>query len=153
MTSCSNTQAPLSDDGIRYCASNLATLHELSVTDLSCINTTSIQELRQALRQSVGLAQHLLSNLRLIATTMAVDHDCLRQQRNQEWTTLQIAHNHVTQHKAEIQQLQIRNQETTTESNTYQDRIITLQHELNHEYANTEALWAAAAAAGTASGQ
>jgi hypothetical protein len=48
-----------------------------------------------------------------------------------------------------MQQLQTRNQETTTESNTNQDRFTTLQNELNYESANTEALWSAAATAAT----
>jgi ABC-type taurine transport system ATPase subunit len=53
-------------------------LNNLSVIDLSSINTTSIQELHQPLAQSVGLAKHLLVNPRLTATTKAVDRDCLR---------------------------------------------------------------------------
>jgi hypothetical protein len=49
VTSCSNTAAPLSDDGLHHSTSNLGTLNDLSVTDLSHIDTTSIQELCQAL--------------------------------------------------------------------------------------------------------
>jgi hypothetical protein len=56
----------------------------------------------------------------------------------------------VTQYEVEIQQLQTRNQETTTEFNAYQDRITTLQNELNHKCANAEVLQAAVAAAGAA---
>jgi hypothetical protein len=52
----------------------------------------------------------------------------------------------VTQCEAEIQQLQTRNQATTTESNAYQDRITTLQNELNYKHANAEALQAVAVA-------
>jgi hypothetical protein len=62
----------------------------------------------------------------------------------------QIEQTHVTQHDAEIQQLKTRNQETTTEANVYQDRITTLQNELNLEHANAEALGAPAAAVGAA---
>jgi hypothetical protein len=60
MTSNSNTSVPLSDDGLYYSANDLASLNDLPVTDLSCIKTTSIQELYQAFAQSVELAQHLL---------------------------------------------------------------------------------------------
>jgi hypothetical protein len=62
MTSCSKTPVPLSDDGLHYSSNHLATLNDRSVTDLSYIDTTTIQELHQALAQSVGLAQHLLAN-------------------------------------------------------------------------------------------
>jgi hypothetical protein len=75
----SNTPVPLSNDGLGYSASNLAILNNFSVNDLSRINATSIQELRQALGQSVVLAQHLLKNSRLTATAMVVDYNCLRQ--------------------------------------------------------------------------
>jgi hypothetical protein len=84
MTSGSNIPAPLSDNGLYYSASNLATLNDLSVTNLSRIDTTSIQELRQALGQSVVLVQHLLRNSWLIVTVMVVDGDYNRQQCNQE---------------------------------------------------------------------
>jgi hypothetical protein len=57
---------------------------------------------------------------------MVVDCDRLRQQRNQEQMAGQIAQTHVIQRDAQIQQLQTRNQETTAESNAYQDRITTL---------------------------
>jgi hypothetical protein len=146
----SNTLAPLSDDGLRYSANDLTTLNNLSVTNLSHIDSSFNQELHQALGQSVALVQHLLGNPRLTATTMVVDCDHLRQQRNQEQTAWQVAQNLVRQCVAEIQQLQTRNQETTAESNAYQDRITILQNELNHECANVEALWTVAAAAGTA---
>jgi hypothetical protein len=79
MTTHSNTPVPLSNDGLRYSTNGLVTLKYLSVTDLSCIDTTSIQELYQALTQSVGLTQHLLANPWLIAITMEVDHDYFRQ--------------------------------------------------------------------------
>jgi hypothetical protein len=96
MTSHTNTCVPRSDDGLRYSDSNLTTLNNLSVTDQSCIDTTSMQELCQALTQSVGLAQHLLANPQLIAAFMAVDHDHLRQQQNQEHMAQQIVQTHVT---------------------------------------------------------
>jgi hypothetical protein len=51
ITSSSNTPVPLSNEGLRYSANDLVTLNDLFVTDLSCINTTSIQELHQALAQ------------------------------------------------------------------------------------------------------
>jgi hypothetical protein len=57
---------------------------------------------------------------------MAVDRDRLKQQYYQEQTAKQIAQTYVIQWDAEIQQLKIRNQETTTESIAYQDRITTL---------------------------
>jgi methanogenic corrinoid protein MtbC1 len=81
---------------------------------------------------------------------MVVDHDHLRQQHDQEWTAQQIAENLVTQRETEIQHLQTRNQETTAESNTYQDGITAVQNEVGHECANVEALWTIAAAAGAA---
>jgi hypothetical protein len=85
MTSHSNTPAPLFDDGLYYSTIDLATLNDLSVTDLSCIDSTSIQELRQVLGQSDVLAQHLLRNSRLTATTIVVvDRDRLRQEHDQE---------------------------------------------------------------------
>jgi hypothetical protein len=62
MTSYSNIPAPLCDDGLHYCTIYLAILNELSVTELSHIHYTSMQELRQALGKSVTLAQHLLEN-------------------------------------------------------------------------------------------
>jgi hypothetical protein len=77
---------------------------------------------------------------------MAVDYNCLRQQCDQEQTAPQIAQNLVTQCKAAIQQLQSRNQETTTESNTYQDWITILQYKSNHKYTNAKVLLAAAVA-------
>jgi hypothetical protein len=83
-TSCSNTPVPLFDDRLCYSASDLATLNDLLVTDLSNINTTSIQELCQALRKLVVLAQHLLENSWLRATAMVVDYEGLKQQRDQE---------------------------------------------------------------------
>jgi hypothetical protein len=90
MTSCTNTLLPLSDDGPRYSVNDLATLNNLWVTELSSIDTTSIQELCQPLAQSVGLAQHLLVNPQLTAITMVVNHDRLRQQLDQEQTDRQI---------------------------------------------------------------
>jgi hypothetical protein len=97
MTSHSKTPVPLSNDGLHYSASNLATLNDLSVIDMSCIDSTTIQELRQTLAQSVGLAQHQVANPWLIATTMVVDDDHLREQPDQERTAQQIAQNLVTQ--------------------------------------------------------
>jgi hypothetical protein len=143
----------VSDDGLCYSANNLATLDDLFVTDLSHNNSTSIQELRQAFGQSVALAQHLLRNLELKATTIVVDCDHLRQQHVQEGILQQIVQNLVSQCEAEIQLLQTWNQETTAESNAYQDRITTLQNELNRERANTGVLQAAAVAAGITSEQ
>jgi hypothetical protein len=105
MTTCPNTSVPLSNDGIHYGTNNVATLYALSVTDLSHINNTSVHEPRQALAQSVGLAQHLLANPRLTATTIVIDLDLLRQQCNQEQTARQIAQNLVTQHEVQIPQL------------------------------------------------
>jgi hypothetical protein len=52
-----------------------------------------------------------------------------------------------------MKELKSRYQETTTESNTYQDRITTLQNELNYECANAEALQTTAGVAGAAFGQ
>jgi hypothetical protein len=49
-----------------------------------------------------------------------------RQLNNQELIARQIEQNLVTQCEAEIQQLYTRNQETTTASITYQDRMTTL---------------------------
>jgi hypothetical protein len=79
MTLDSNTMVPLSNDELGDSVNDLVTLNDLSVTDLSRIDSTSIQELYQALSQFVGLAQHLLVNPQLTATTMVVDHDRLRQ--------------------------------------------------------------------------
>jgi hypothetical protein len=79
VTSRSNTTAPLSDDGLHYSANNLATLNNLSVTDLSCIDSTFFQEPYQSLALLVELAQPLLGNPRLTATTMVVECDHLRQ--------------------------------------------------------------------------
>jgi hypothetical protein len=50
----------------------------------------------------------------------------------------------------EIQQLQTRNQESTAESNAYQERMTIVQNELNHEHVNAEAQRSAAAVAGAA---
>jgi hypothetical protein len=52
----------------------------------------------------------------------------------------QIAKGHVTQGDAAIQQLQARYQETTADSNAYQDRVTTLQNKLNYEHTNTKVL-------------
>jgi hypothetical protein len=71
---------------------------------------------------------------------MAVNDDHLRQQYNQERIARQIVHTYVTQCNAKIQQLQTRNQETIAESNVYQERITTLQDELNYERVNVETL-------------
>jgi hypothetical protein len=120
---------------------------------MSVIDTTSIQQLCQALAQSVGLAQHLLVNSQLTATTMVVDHNDLKQQCDHEWTAQQIAQNLLTQHEGEIQQLQTRNQKTPVESNAYQDRITTLEDELNYGCANAEAVHTAAAAVSAAPGK
>jgi hypothetical protein len=79
MISYSNNQSPLFDDALQLSSHNLITLTDLSITNMSHINTIAIQELCQALRQSVGLAQHLLANSCFTATPMVVDHDCLRQ--------------------------------------------------------------------------
>jgi hypothetical protein len=71
---------------------------------------------------------------------MVVNCDYLRQQHNQECTAQQIAQNLVTEYEAKIQQLQTKNQDTTVESNAYQDRITTLQNKLKNECDNTKAL-------------
>jgi hypothetical protein len=84
MTSCSNTFVPLGDDGLYYSPRDLTTLNDLSVTDLSWIDTTSIQKHRQAHVQSVELAQHWLANPQVMVTTKVVDRNCLRQQCDQE---------------------------------------------------------------------
>jgi chromosome segregation ATPase len=52
--------------------------------------------------------------------------------------------------QGQIQQLQTRNQETTAEPNAYQDRITTLQNELNHKHTNAEALRTATGTGGAA---
>jgi hypothetical protein len=141
MTSSSKTPVPLSDVGLRNSVDDLATQNELLVTDLSCIDSTSIQELYQVLLQLVGLAYHLLANFWLTATTTrAKDCDYLRQQHDQEKMAQQIAPTYITQYDAEIQQLQTRNKETTAEYNAYQDKITTLQNKLNHKRTNVEAL-------------
>jgi hypothetical protein len=112
--------------------------------DLSHIDTASIQDLRQVSGQSVRLVQHLHANLQLTATPMAVDCNYLWLQYNQEQIAQQIAPNLLTQYDSEIQWLQIRNQETTTESNASQESITTLSNELNDEYGNAEVLRATA---------
>jgi hypothetical protein len=84
ITSGSNTLSPLADDGLCDSASNLAILNDLLVTHLSHISTTSIQEHYQAFEKSVAIAQHLLENHGLIATDVVVDHDHLRQHRDQQ---------------------------------------------------------------------
>jgi hypothetical protein len=109
MTSCFNTPALLYNDGLCFSTSDLATLNDLSVSDLSHIDTTSIQELCQALEQLVVLAQYLLGSPRLKATVMVVDYDHLRQQCDQERTAQLMAHNLVTQRKVKILQLHTRN--------------------------------------------
>jgi hypothetical protein len=75
MTSCSNTLALLSDGALRYSARDLATLTNLSIPDMNCLNTISIQELCQSLAQLVDLTQHLLTNPYFMATTMVVNSD------------------------------------------------------------------------------
>jgi hypothetical protein len=87
MPSRSNTQVPLSNDGLCYSISELASLNDHTVTDLSHIHTTSIQELHQALGQSVVLVQYLLGNPRLTATVKVVDCNHLRQQQDQNRIT------------------------------------------------------------------
>jgi G3E family GTPase len=84
IASCFNTSVPLSDDNLCYSASNLTPLNDLSVTYLSLIDTTSIQEPRQALEQLVITVQQLLENPQLTPTAKVVDCDHLRQQHNQE---------------------------------------------------------------------
>jgi hypothetical protein len=49
MTLHSNTLVSLFDNGLYYSAIDLATVNDLSVTNLSHINTTSIQELCEAI--------------------------------------------------------------------------------------------------------
>jgi hypothetical protein len=75
-----------------------------------------------------------------------VDCNYFRQQCDYEQSVGQIAQNLVTQGEADILQLQTKNQETTAESNANQDRITTLQNELNHEHANAKGLEAAVVA-------
>jgi hypothetical protein len=145
MTSGCNTPAPLGNNGLWYSIIDLATLNDLSVTDLSHIHTTSIHELHQALGQLVALTQHLLWNSWLLATIIVVDCNHLRLHHDQAWSTWQIAQNLVIQCETEIQQLQSRNQDITAESNAYQDRITTVQNEFNHECANAKVQQTAAA--------
>jgi hypothetical protein len=95
-TSGSNTSAPPSADGQHKSTSNLVTLNDHSVADLSCINSTSIHEPLKALRESIALVQYLLENTGLAATTMAVEHDYLRQQCDQDQFTWLIAESLVT---------------------------------------------------------
>jgi hypothetical protein len=71
---------------------------------------------------------------------MVVDGDYLRQQCDQEQTAQQMVQNLVRQCEADSLELQPRNQETTAESNYYQDRITMVQKELGHECTNAEAL-------------
>jgi hypothetical protein len=86
-TSCSRISAPLSDNRLHYSTRNLTTLKDLFIIDMSFIEAICIEELPQALGQSVELAQHLLANHHFTETAMVVDHDCLRQQCDQESTT------------------------------------------------------------------
>jgi hypothetical protein len=57
----SNTLVQLYDDGLHHHTSDLVTQNKLPVIDMSCINSTTIQELCQALSQSIGLF-HMLAN-------------------------------------------------------------------------------------------
>jgi hypothetical protein len=116
---------------------------------MNCINAISIQDLHQVLGQSVEVVQHLQANPHFITTAMVMDCNLLKQQCNQEQTIKHIAQNLATLYKTKIQQLQIWNLEAIAEFNAYQDRITTLQKELNYKCTNAEALHAVAAAAGT----
>jgi hypothetical protein len=79
LTSYSNTPALLSDNTSHYSTGDLTTVTNLSINDMNCINTISIQELRQAIRQLVELAQHMIAHSHFVATTMVVNRDRLRQ--------------------------------------------------------------------------
>jgi hypothetical protein len=139
-----------SDVGQCHSTSELAIQNHLSVTNLHCIDGFSIQELYHALGLSVALGKHQLGHSQLTGTAMGVDHDCLRQECIQELMALQIAQNHVTKGEAKIQQLRTRNQETTTESMGYHDRITSFRNKLNRASAHADVLQTVAVVLGAA---
>jgi hypothetical protein len=78
---------------------------DLSITGMNCMNMISIQELRQALWQSVKLAKHLLANLCFMATALIVGRDHVRKWPDQEQTAQHIAQKLTAQCETKIQQL------------------------------------------------
>jgi hypothetical protein len=68
----------LSDDRLHYSTQDKTTLTDFSITYINCIDSSSLQEPCQALRQLVELAQHLLVYYHHMVTGMVIDYNSLK---------------------------------------------------------------------------
>jgi hypothetical protein len=96
MTSCTNTPAPLFEEGLCYSPIDNDILNKLRTTNLIQLDTILVQQLRRTFTMLMIYVTHLLANPRIMTSVVASNCDHLSHMQEEVITVRDIAQNLAT---------------------------------------------------------